>query len=512
MPARGLPIAIPLTPMLKVDAFSGGVVTEASSYAKNAVYGKYKGAGGEIFFATQRPGINIFEDASDTVSDARGRGVFYWDQAGKKYLVNDDTVYQESYGGTTMAISSGTERVYMFDVGDYLVLLDPENNEGWYIAVGAPTTIVQLTNATHGFPSAFVSGGAVLNGKLFVMDANADIWECDIEDPLSWGALNFREAEVEPDPGVHLTKHNEQIVALGTRTCEFFYDAGNPTGSTLAARTDISYEVGAVSQHSVWSESGALIFVGQTGSGSIGVYMLEGMQLQKISTEDMDTFLTTAVVVDSVMLTASGFQSGGRLFYLLTLHYTPSDIAPEMTLCYQAGFGWLGPWDLMHAGIDDFPVVAWTPSTTTRAGEGILSNGDLVTVVDDMHPQDTVEASTVFEPDVFVGGVFSQTAADGTDIAVEIVAGQSDGGSRRKKFMGELWLAANQTENAAVVTVSVADEQNKSFVEIGTIDAASNNNRINRCGSFRQRNHKVSFACADQLRIERLEGYARLGT
>lgn len=316
---------------------------------------------------------------------------------------------------------------------------------------------------------------------------------------------------MEPDDGVHLTKHNEHIVALGTRTLEFFYDAGNPTGSTLNARTDLSYEVGAIDQHTVWGESGLLFFVGLTKSGAIGVYMLDGFQIKKVSDPDLDVFLTTARVVDSVKMVASGFQSGGRIYYLLTLFYTPSDMDTESTLCYQAGVGWLGEWELMHTGIDHFPLMAWAPSTATKAGEGILANGDLVTVIDDFNPQDTVAAVGVYESDVFVAGIYTVTAGGGTNIAMEIVTGHSDGGSRKRKFMGELWLAADQISASENVTISIADEQNTTFTTLGTIDASDNDARLNRCGSFRQRNHKIQFSGSKQLKLEALEGYARLG-
>jgi len=499
------PFRLPLKPNIHIDEFAGGGVVEAESYSINTIYDQYDTG---AWYATQRPGINIFEDASASVSDARGRGVYWWDSLATptSYIVNNDTIYIGSYAGGTMTISTGVDRVEMFEVGDYLVILDAENNEGWTIHDdGSPTAVAAIS-----FPAALTDlarGGTVLNGKAYVCDhATGDIFESDIEDPTTWGALNFRQAELEPDDAIYVAKHHENVVVLGARTTEFFYDNANPTGSTLNPRTDVSYNTGAVDFNSVWEESDVIFFVGQTESGGIGVYMIDGFQLKKVSTSTIDTFLTSALVTDGIKLVGSGFQAGGRMFYVLTMYNQPTDIEPITTLVLSAGKNLWGFWELAHTGIDDCPIVAWTPSTDTRAGTGILSNGDLITVGDDFNPQDTTNASAVFEAGVFEVGVWSATGASGESIPMEIVPSHTDAGTRRKKTQRDLWVVFDPIDTSENISVSWADDQGKTFTTPRTIDASNLNARLNKMGSFRQRKFKIQFSGTKQIRIESIEG------
>ena len=122
---------IPVTTSLAIDNFSGGVINIASSSTTNAIFNKY--ADGRLFF-TQRPSINIFEDASVTVADTKGRGIYYWNEVSARYFVNDNVVYKGDYSSPLgVNLTTGTDKVYFFEVGEYLVILDPQNNEGWTI-------------------------------------------------------------------------------------------------------------------------------------------------------------------------------------------------------------------------------------------------------------------------------------------------------------------------------------------------------------------------------------------
>lgn len=503
---KGAPLNIPLTVDLHIESFSGGTITQIESGATNVVYGQY---GDGRWYATQRPGVNQFEDASVTVSDARGRSCYYWDAVSDKYIVNAGKVYKGSYSGTSMNITTGTQRIFMGEVGNYLVILDHENNEGWTINSSSSTTITQINDSDF-TALTLARGGCVLNGKIYVLAKNADIVESDIEDPTSWNPLNVRNAEVEPDNGVYIGKHHEHVVVIGTRSTEFFQDTGNPTASTLTARTDIHYSIGMVDADACWQVGDNLYFVGQDRSGAIGVYVLDNFDMRKISKESLDTFLTTAVTRDNVGITLCGMMSGGRSFLTLTLHNTITDLIPTQTIVFSSLRGWWGFWDVELPDVDYFPLVAWAPANSTRAGEGILINGDLVTMLDDFNPVDSVSASSVFESGVFESGVFTATSASGTSIPVEVVTGVIDGGTSRRKFQGDLWLIHTPTDVSEDITISTADEQNTSYEEAGVIDISDSEARLNRMGAFRRRNFKLTGSPTKQLRAEKIQTTLRV--
>lgn len=572
---------VPVTTTLGIEKFTAGVVDIPYSRTKNVVYGKRPNG---TIYASQRPGINIFEDASDTVSNARGRGIYYWDAVGALYFVNNNKVYKSDYStevneaaqsvtsitrtgdtatvtitahgyatGDLVTISGaneadyngefvisnvaantfdytventpttpatgtieatrglndgGTERVEFFEVGDYLVIIDVENNNGWYITSGASTTLVEITDAD--FPSknslTLARGGAVLNGTMYVYCTNGEIYNSATEDPTSWGSLDFITSEVNPDGGVMLYKHSDHLAAIGNRTIEFFYDNANPTGSPLNPRQDIVHDIGAVDYNTAWADAQFVFFVGITSSGDVGVYVLNNFQIRKISDNDMDSMLTSAVTADSVKMIGSGFSSGGRNFYTLTMYNVQSDVvSPVATYIYDNSMGW-SVWDLMHTGIDHFPLISWTQGVATRAGQGILSNGDIITALDDFTPTDTVELTTWVADGWVEPGYFTTTGGTGTDIQMEIITGPISFGTRTPKYQSNLRVVCTPTDSSETITVQWSDNGNNNYNAGRTIDLSNIDNRLNRCGRFKTRNFKLTYSGSEQIELEGIEG------
>lgn len=503
---------IPIVTSLSIEKFSGGAITIPVSRCTNVVFGKRPSG---VIYASQRPSINIFEDASSTVSDAAGRGVYYWNKAGARYFVNDDTVYKDSYSAPLAAnISAGTERVEIFEVGDYLVILDAENNEGWYIEIGASTTLLAISDTA--FPPnqtpalTLARGGAELNKTLYVYCTNGEIFNSAVEDPTSWNVLNFINSEVRSDGGVAMFKHSDHLFALGNRSGEFFYDNANPTGSPLNVRQDITHDVGTVDQNTYFGDANASYFVGMTESGDVGVYLLANFSLNKISEPDIDSFLTSAIVTDSVKVVGSGFSSGGRGFYVLTLYNINGGVVtPDTSLVYDSSTGFWNVWELAHDGINDFPLIDWTRSTGTRAGNGILSNGDIVTAADDFNPQDSIEAQVYVLTDYVEPGYISDTSSGGVNIPFEIITGSGSYGTQNDKFMDKVRIKGTPTDTSQLLTVQWSDEGNDNYNTGRTIDLSNPKNKLNRCGKFKTRNFKLSGAFDEQVELEGIEAEIR---
>ena len=114
----------------RINAFAGAGVTELESGITNGVIDNRNG----INYLTQRPSIDVFADASDDISDERGRGIYYWEDEPALYILNDGTLYKNNYG-TSLSTSptAGTKKCRFFEVGTNLVLLDAENDQGFTI-------------------------------------------------------------------------------------------------------------------------------------------------------------------------------------------------------------------------------------------------------------------------------------------------------------------------------------------------------------------------------------------
>ncbi|MEE8208710.1 MAG: hypothetical protein V3T88_07165, partial [Nitrosomonadaceae bacterium] len=477
---------IPITTSLAIDNFSGGVVNVASSSTTNAIFDQY--ADGR-FFATQRPSINIFEDASVTVADTKGRGIYFWNAVGARYFVNDDTVYKGDYSAPLgVTLTSGTDKVYFFEVGPYLVIIDPQNNEGWTILDSASTTLVAITDLD--FPPnqtptlQLARGGAVLNGILYVSATNAEMFNSATEDPTAWATLDFISAEIAPDDSVFVMKHQNHIANFGTRTIEFFYDNANPTASPLNVRTDISHNVGSINFDTMWMNGDDVFFVNLNPAGDFNVSVLSNFQLQKVSTSNIDTFITSSVITDSLKLVGHGFSTAGRSFYVLTTYFEDgtNNVNPLSSLVLDTSTSTWGFWELMHTGIDDCPIVGWTRSTATRAGDGILSNGDIITVSDDKNPQDSTEAQIYVDTDYVDAGYISDTGSSGVNIEMILIPGPQDFGIREYKHADNLRLVAIPESTTQNMFVQWSDEGNDNYNTGRNLDLSNHNNKLTRLG------------------------------
>lgn len=503
---------LPLAPPLHINDFNGATITEKDSGITNGIVEKR----GNVLYTTQRPSIDVFEDASVNVSDARGRAVYYWDAASDLYFLNNDTIYKNSHASVvSTSPTAGTKKCKFVEVGGVLVLLDAENDQGFTITTGDVVTEITDTD----FPPkqtpavALAYGGAALDNYLFVLGEDGIIYNSNVNAPATWTALDYLEAERAPDGGQYLGKHHDNLVAYGVRTVEFFYDAANSSGSPLNRRQDVAYQIGCTSGESVWEEGDRAFFVGNDFSGSLKVFTLENFQIRQISTTSIDSLITQAITKDGYYANGCGFSASGHTFYVLNLYLTPSDSEATTTLVYDDSTGLWGDWETTVNGLSKFPLMDWSIRTGVqpRYGEGILFNGDLISINDNFTPQDTLLASTYVTTGYVQTGYVLAGSESGTAINMKIRLGQNDFGSERKKSLPRIRHTGDLTTTSQNLTFTWAKENNASFNSGVTIDT-SEFSRVNRIGSFRRINFDLDYSGTEQLRLEALEFDLKPGT
>ena len=158
-------------------------------------------------------------------------------------------------------------------------------------AVGTPAVATAVLNA---FPANPVSGLVYLDGYVFAMDSTATVWQSDLEDPTSWGAINFITVLGEPDLGVGIAKHYNYLVAFKQWTTEFLYDNANPVGSVLLINQSARIELGCASGDSIQQLEETVIWMSSTKEGGRGIAMLDGLKAHNISTKPVETFLNAS--------------------------------------------------------------------------------------------------------------------------------------------------------------------------------------------------------------------------
>lgn len=227
-----------------------------------------------------------------------------------------------------------------------------------------PTTIT----ATTSYPSETVRGIVYLDGTYYVMTPDAFIYGSEINDPTSWSALNVISAQSEPDQGICLARQLNLIVAFGTYSTEFFYNAGNPPpGSPLLPYTSAFLEIGCAVAGSVINAENSIIFMSVGRQKGRSISLLEGTVPKTLSTPYIDRILNAD---DLVNVTAYYIKVQGHGFYILTLPTT------NITLVYDFTAMKWSKWTQLRLNIAE--------STSPLASNMSWNNG-IVTATFDAH-------------------------------------------------------------------------------------------------------------------------------
>jgi hypothetical protein len=256
------------------------------------------GAGGFTVSARQE----FDNDATHSANDAagsRGRGMISW-QGYDSVVVTEDSI---SYNGGTTAIANiydeylasfvqysqaGVNNLVCVNAGHPSTHASALHGEVWYNeSITTTWTKISDVDMPGNNGNSLTRGGASLNGYLFVCDINGNIHNSNLDDITLWDAADVIVAEREADVGVYLGRHKDHIVYIGTRSIEFFYDAGATPNSPLQRREDIFYRIGCIVPNTIIELNDIIYFIGVDPTGNPDLYELKNFQLTVLTDDYM---------------------------------------------------------------------------------------------------------------------------------------------------------------------------------------------------------------------------------
>lgn len=149
------------------------------------------------------------------------------------------------------------------------------NGTGGYVYDTSNSSFQQITD--DGFPGS--KAFAYMDSYILGVDPGGNFWyNSDLADATSYNTNNRYEAESEPDRiQTNLVSH-EDVVVLGARTTEFWYDAGTDT-DTFQRRDGTGFEIGCVSPWAAVNLDNTVYWRGNDDSA----YRLRGYTAERIS-------------------------------------------------------------------------------------------------------------------------------------------------------------------------------------------------------------------------------------
>ena len=439
----------------------------------------------------------------------------------------------------TVVITGATPSAYN---GTYTVTTVADSTHFTYTFAGGTSPATGTISASGG--KVTVPGIVYLDGYFAVMDTNAVIRTCVLNDPLSWNALDFIGANVEPGAGKAIAKTQSYIVAFKEWSTEFFYDAGNPTGSPLSPVMNGFNLVGCANGDSVANLDGILFWVSQTRQKGRGVHMMRGLEEAQISTPDVERVLGLSTLAT---VYSFGVKIAGHAFYVLTL------VDQNVTLVYDVSSKTWAQWSSLTEGtpkaVTSITLVD-TTATVVCTGHGLTDgdpvlmdganqsayNGQFVITYIDANTfsfQTTAGTSaatgtitatpyieTYFKYTKYINALgkdLLQHESNGTlceltelsflDVAnpvnVGIRTGKIDGGTTDLKRYASLEIIGNKIDGEAYVRHTGDDYQ--TYTQYRPVDLIQIRSIVRRLGADRRRAYDIRYLGATSLQLSAID-------
>lgn len=246
----------------------------------------------------------------------------------KLYFVNGPKLYRLNADETVTEIGdiAGASRVFMEENGTQLMILVPSSIGYIYTEAGGLVEITDVDfDEANGVPIALT----YIDGYFVCVTDNDRVTVSEIRDGTSWRALDFATAESSPDGLVAPFVYQNQLYIGGTRTIEQFTNIGG--ADFPFQRTNLFFDKGLVSGHSVVPMGSLVLFIGQGDTETPAVWSLANGELAKVSNFAVDSVLSALTAAERANIFAYGYMERGHHFACFVL--------PDATYCFDLSSG-----------------------------------------------------------------------------------------------------------------------------------------------------------------------------
>ena len=428
-------------------------------------------------YAVKRPGFSSY---STPASGQKGQAVIIWtgQGTGDKIISAFGDPTSTIYDGTTSlgAITGRCTGITETDLSTTPTLaITSSNSTGWYYDTGSGLT--QISDGDFPGASLTLAGTfAHIDGYACVMTTTGRVYASDLNSITAWTSTSFDTANAYADQGVGVVRHKQFIMAFGTQSVQFFYNAGL-TPFPLSKATAMTLRIGAVSSDAIAQISDTTFWCGSTPQGGLSIFQYDG-NVSRISTPEIDANL---VLAGASAISLSTIRFYGRSFVLV--------IAGSLTFAYCVEEKFWHEW-------------SGTPLWFKCAGLSTISGSMVNYAVSNVDTDGKVFIMNQAAP-VFTDDSVAYTA--------RIQLPSQDMGTRRMKFWHDLEIVGDEEESSSVIQLSYTDDDYQNETIQGSTDLANDRARFTRLGASRRRAFILTHSAAASFRLEAIEGNVTIG-
>lgn len=388
----------------------------------------------------------------------------------------------QQIGFTEFLFDSGVTKIYFYTQALYEMNLG--SNTASQI-VAAPTGV-----QVNPFP-------VFLDGYLFLSDNAGNIYNSQLNDPTVWPAANVATSESFPDGLSAIARVGSYLVALGSQSIEWFYDAGNATGTPLQVYTGATKRIGFWGGLVIRGET--LIFTGVPYNGLPNVYQVNGLQIEAISNPNFSRRLNQ-LWYNSTHVVGAILSFKGHDIYMIqcwTSNLPPYHGVPNIN---SMGLD-LETKTVCRFTYQNYPLVAESSGkflANTATGANWLSSVFVGT-----YYLDPINSGLETREVLFTNPTVYQD--NGVNFEVKFTTRNMDWGTRRMKFGSRLVVNADQTPATSYCYISWSDDDYQTFSTPRQVNLADKYTQLYALGSFRKRATRLTYSDNYPMRFRSLE-------
>lgn len=443
--------------------------------------------GKTTLYLVKRPG---FASSMTPQSGSIGNALLVWTGNGQKIMsafgatdssIYDSTTQLVTNAADTTKITGKATAIIETDLSGTATLYIPSSdNTAWYYQNAG--TVTKIADADFpgnaGFTLAGV--GAAMDGYMFQMTTDGKIWNSDLNSITAWTATSFVTANSYPDKGVGCVRKGDKIMAFGTNSTQFYYNAGLASGSPLGRVEPMTLKIGCVGADAVCQVADTVYWAGSPPEGGISIYSY-GASVKPVSTPEIDSILLLAGASNITLASGSWY---GRHFVVVRAG------ANSFAYCVQEN-AWFEMSSTVNLWYKSSGVSAGSPQVNYWISKDSTSGKVFV-----INP-----ASLQFQDNGVAFTATVQTSLLGEDA--------------RRTFWESLGLEFDVQASTSTLTVSVndADYAAGSNVVLGTIDMSQTSPRpLTRLGAAYRRAWILTHSANTPMRISAIYGRKTMAT
>jgi hypothetical protein len=332
-----------------------------------------------------------------------------------------------------------------------------------------------------GFPANAVPGIVYLDGYCYAMDYTGSIWQSSAQNTIigagSWSG-NQITAAIDADYGIALAKQVIYVVAIKTWTTQFFYDAGNPVGSSLSPLPGALFNFGCLSADTFAELDGVLFWATQSKEGTYSIVMVDNVSPKFISTPAIERQLDLG---SQGSYYAAAYQHAGHKFYFIT------NVTNNVSMVYDVGQGLWYLWTDYQGNY--YPIGARTVDPDGNEWHQRISDGSIFEMKGDyQYPNDY-----------------------GNIVPVDVYTPNFDAGVDRIKFLPMMRFNADQT-NGSKIAIRCSDDDYQTWSNPRTVDLSKKRPILPDCGSFYRRALHIRHHANTPFRVKSIDLQMGIGT